>query len=174
MTAIWYRRVAYCLAVLIVAGSTTPHPMGPGVTVMPAPGKPFEMFAAEEHECRQYAEQSLGLTPDAAASKSFAGSAVAGTAIGTAAGALLGGRQGAAVGAGVGLLAGSASGSNQAAYSSRDAQWRYDNAYKQCMYAKGNQIPGYHYQLQQQIPPPPPNTGYRQAAPYLPPPPPQQ
>jgi hypothetical protein len=172
MNSILYRRIVYCSVLLIFAGCTTPHPMGPGVTVMPAPGKPFEMFAAEEHECRQYAEQSLGLTPDAAASKSFAGSAVAGTAIGTAAGALLGGRQGAAVGAGVGLLAGSASGSNQAAYSSRDAQWRYDNAYKQCMYAKGNQVPG--FQLQQQFPSPPPNTGYRQAAPYLPPPPPQQ
>jgi uncharacterized protein YcfJ len=136
---------------------------------MPAPGKPFEVFAAEEHLCRQYAEQSIGLSPDAAASKNFVGSAVAGAAIGTAAGALLGGREGAPVGAGVGLIAGSAAGSNQAAYASRDAQWRYDIAYKQCMYAKGNQIPG--YQLQQQIPPPHPNTGYRQAAPYLPPPP---
>jgi hypothetical protein len=171
MTSIWYRRVAYCLAVLIFAGCTTPHPMGPRVTVMPAPGKPFEMFEAEESQCRQFAEHSIGLTPDSAASQSFAGSAVAGTAIGTAAGALLGGRQGAAVGAGTGLLVGSAAGSNQAAYSSRDAQWSYDNAYKQCMYAKGNQVPGYQYQ--QQIPAPPPNTGYRQPEPNFPPPPPQ-
>jgi hypothetical protein len=168
MFSTWNRNVTYCLALLACAGCATPHPMGPRVSVMPAPGKPFEMFVAEEHECRQYAEQSLGLTSDAAASKSFAGSAVAGTAIGTAAGALLGGRDGAAVGAGVGLLAGSAAGSNQAAYSSRDAQWRYDNAYKQCMYAKGNQVPGYQFQ---QPATPPPHGG---AVPYLPPPPPRQ
>lgn len=171
MTSTWYRRAAYCSALLIIAGCATPRPMGPRVTVMPAPGKPFEVFAAEEQQCRQYANQSLGLTPDEAASRSFAGSAVAGTAIGTAAGALLGGREGAAAGAGVGLLAGSAAGSNQAAYSSRDAQWRYDNAYKQCMYSKGNQVPGYQYQ--QQVTPPPPNTGYGQTAPNFPPPPPQ-
>ena len=169
MTSIWYRRVVYCSALLMFSGCMTTGPIGPRVAVMPAPGKPFEVFAAEEHLCRQYAEQSIGLSPDAAASKNFAGSAVAGAAIGTVAGALLGGREGAPVGAAVGLVAGSSAGSNQAAYSSRDAQWRYDNAYTQCMYAKGNQIPGYHYQLQQQIPPPSPNTGYRQAAPYPPP-----
>lgn len=154
MTSIWYRRVAYCSALLMFSGCMTTGPIGPRVAVMPAPGKPFEVFAAEEHLCRQYAEQSIGLTPDVAASKNFAGSAVAGTVIGATAGALLGGREGAGAGAGVGLLAGSASGSNQAAYSSRDAQWRYDNAYMQCMYAKGNQVPGYRFQ--QQIPPPPP------------------
>jgi hypothetical protein len=174
MTSIWYRRVVYCSVLLMFSGCMTTVPIGPRVAVMPAPGKPFEVFAAEEHLCRQYAEQSIGITPDSSASRNYAGTAVAGTAIGTAAGALLGGREGAPVGAGVGLIAGSAAGSNQAAYSSRDAQWSYDNAYTQCMYAKGNQIPGYHYQLQQQIPPPPPNTGYRQAVPYLPPPPPQQ
>ena len=154
MITTWYRVVVYGAAILIISGCATPRPMGPRVAVMPAPGKPLEIFSSEDHQCRQYAEQSIGLTPDAAASKNFAGSAVAGTAIGTAAGALLGGRQGAAVGAGVGLLAGSAAGSRQAAYSSRDAQWRYDNAYKQCMYAQGNQVPG--YQVQQQIAPPPP------------------
>jgi hypothetical protein len=174
MTSIWYRRVVYCSVLLMFSGCMTTVPIGPRVAVMPAPGKPFEVFAAEEHLCRQYAEQSIGITSDSSASRNYAGTAVAGTAIGTAAGALLGGREGAPVGAGVGLIAGSAAGSNQAAYSSRDAQWSYDNAYTQCMYAKGNQIPGYHYQLQQQIPPPPPNTGYRQAVPYLPPPPPQQ
>jgi hypothetical protein len=169
MTSIRYRRVIYCSALLVFSGCMTTGPIGPKVAVMPAPGKPFEVFVAEERECRQYAEQSIGLTPESAASKSFAGSAVAGTAIGTAAGALLGGRQGAAEGAGMGLIVGSAAGSNEAAYSSRDAQRRYDIAYEQCMYAKGNQVPG--YQPQQQIPPPPPNTGYRQSAPYPPPPP---
>jgi uncharacterized protein YcfJ len=136
---------------------------------MPAPGKPFEVFAAEEHLCRQYAEQSIGLPPNEVASKNAVETTAAGMAIGTAAGALAGGREGAPTGAAVGLLAGSAAGSDQAAYASRDTQWRYDIAYEQCMYAKGNQVPG--YQIQRQIPPPPPpDTGIRQSAPYPPPP----
>jgi hypothetical protein len=167
MNSKWFRSAAYCSALLIIAGCATPRPIGPRVTVMPAPGKPFEVFVAEESQCRQYAEQSLGMTPDQVSSNSFAASAAAGTAIGTAAGALLGGREGAATGAGMGLLVGSAAGSGQAEYSARDAQWRYDNAYMQCMYAKGNQVPG--YPVQRQIPPPPPGKG----APYPPPPPPR-
>jgi uncharacterized protein YcfJ len=121
---------------------------------MPAPGKPFDVFMAEEHLCRQYAEQSIGSSPNEVASNNAVETAAAGVAIGTVVGALAGGREGAPIGAAVGLVAGSSAGSNEAAYASRDAQRRYDIAYEQCMYAKGNQVPG--YQFQQQIPPPPP------------------
>ena len=166
-----YRSVVCCVALLVFAGCTATGPIGPRVAVMPAPGKPFEVFAAEDRMCRQYAEQSLGLTPEEAASRSFAGSAAAGTAIGAVGGELIGGnRQGASVGAGMGLLAGSAAGSNQAAYASRDAQQRYDIAYEQCMYAKGNQIPSSAPYQPRVIyyPPPPPAP----APAYNPPPPP--
>lgn len=158
-----YRRVVYCLALLVFAGCTTNLPMGPRVAVMPAPGKPFEVFAEEDRMCRQYAAQSIGSSPNETASQNAVATTAAGVAIGTAAGALAGGREGAPTGAAVGLLAGSAAGTDQGAYASRDAQWRYDIAYQQCMYAKGNQIPGYQYR--QQIPPPPPGTGYRQSPP---------
>jgi hypothetical protein len=168
MTSKWYRRVIYCSALLVFSGCMTSVPMGPRVAVMPAPGKPFDLFMAEERMCRQYAQQAIGASPNEVASKNAIGATAAGVAIGTTLGALAGGREGAPVGAAVGLVAGSSAGSNQAAYASRDAQWRYDIAYEQCMYAKGNQVPG--YQLQQQIPPPPPDTGYRQSAPYPPPP----
>ena len=167
MISMWYRKVIYCSALLGFSGCMTSVPMGPRVAVMPAPGKPFDLFMAEERMCRQYAEQSIGASPNEVASKNAIGATAAGVAIGTTVGALAGGREGAPVGAAVGLVAGSSAGSNQAAYASRDAQWRYDIAYEQCMYAKGNQVPG--YQLQQQIPPPPPDTGYRQSAPYPPP-----
>ncbi|ERE14894.1 hypothetical protein O166_23265, partial [Pseudogulbenkiania ferrooxidans EGD-HP2] len=30
-------------------------PTGPTVAVMPAPGKPFDVFAQEEQQCRAYA-----------------------------------------------------------------------------------------------------------------------
>ncbi len=167
MIPIWCRRIVYCSALVMVYGCVATTPAGPRVAVMPAPGKPFDQFVVEEHTCRQYAEQSIGLPPDAVASRNAVGTTAAGVAVGTAAGALVGGREGAPVGAAIGLVTGSAAGSNQAAQVSRDAQWRYDLAYEQCMYAKGNQLPG--YQLQQQTPPPP-STEHRQIAPYPPPP----
>lgn len=163
----WYRGAAYGSALFIFAGlltgCATQPPIGPTVSVMPAPGKPFDVFSVEDQQCRQYASQSTGLTPGQTSYGNFAGSAAAGTVIGAVAGQLIGGNQGAGVGAGMGLLAGSAQGSNQAQGSTQDAQWRYNNAYKQCMYAKGNQVPGYQYQ--RQVAPPPPN---------YPPPPPQE
>jgi len=142
-------------------------PTGPRVAVMPAPGKPLDLFTMEDRQCRNYADQSIGIAPREVANQNMVGSAVVGTAIGAAAGALAGGNQGAATGAAIGMVAGTASGSSQAGYAGADAQRRYDIAYQQCMYAKGNQLPGY---------------GYRQpaAAPsggtphYYPPPPPQR
>ncbi len=47
----------------------------------------------------------------------------------------------AGVGAGTGLLVGSMAGSEAAQSSGRGAQARYDHAYVQCMYAKGEQVP---------------------------------
>ena len=154
MTSIWYRRAAYGSALLALAGCVTNVPMGPRVAVMPAPGKPFEVFAAEDNLCRQYAAQSIGATPNEVAQQNAVTTAAAGVAIGTAAGALLGGREGAPVGAGVGLLAGTSAGTEQGAYAQRDTQWRYDIAYQQCMYAKGNQVPG--VAAPAYLPPPPP------------------
>ena len=40
------------------------------------------------------------------------------------------------------MVAGSASGTSQAAYAGADAQRRYDIAYQQCMYAKGQSNAG--------------------------------
>ena len=142
-------------------------PTGPRVAVMPAPGKPLDLFTMEDRQCRNYADQSIGIAPREVANQNMVGSAAVGTAIGAAAGALAGGNQGAATGAAIGMVAGTASGSSQAGYAGADAQRRYDIAYQQCMYAKGNQLPGSGY-------------GYRQPAPpaagspyhYPPPPPP--
>lgn len=126
-------------------------PMGPKVAIMPAPGKPFDVFVMEDKNCRAFAEQSIASAPSSAR-RNAAGTVVAGTALGTAAGALIGGREGASVGAGVGLIGGSAGGAGEANLEARDIQWSYDNAYAQCMYSKGNQVPGYQYQPA--VPPP--------------------
>lgn len=133
------------MTLVTLAGCAT-APSGPHVAVMPAPGKPFEQFMVEEQICRRYAEQSIGQPANDAAAQSFAGGALLGTVIGAAVGALAGGEKGAAIGAAAGLVVGSAAGSNQSAYAARDAQRLYDIAYQQCMYTKGNQIPGYAVQ----------------------------
>ena len=165
------KRLHALLPVALLAGCVA-VPTGPRVAVMPAPGKPFDLFVLEERECRRYAEQSIGLTRNDVSAQNVVGSAAVGTAVGAAAGALVGGERGAAAGAGVGLLAGTASGSSQAAYAGADAQRRYDVAYQQCMYAKGNQIPGYAqpYRYRQWAPAEAPvETPY-----YYPPPPPRR
>lgn len=125
---------------LLVAGCAT-GPIGPSVAVMPAPGKPFEVFMAEEQMCRDYAQRSLGTNVNEIGASNVVTGAAVGTAIGAAAGALANGNQGAGTGAGVGMLAGAAMGSGNAASAQYGAQRRYDIAYEQCMYAKGNQLP---------------------------------
>ena len=80
------------------------------------------------------------------ATGSTARGAIVGAVVGGAAGAIIGSvsgnaGHGAAIGAGTGLLFGSAAGANAAGYNSYDLQRRYDGAYLQCMYAKGNQVP---------------------------------
>lgn len=147
------RKVAGLTLMLVLAGCAT-APSGPRVAVMPAPGKPFEIFVEEDQICRNYAQQSIGQSRNEAATQNFAGAAAVGTAIGAAAGALGGGRDSAGGGAAAGLVAGSMVGAGESANASRDAQRRYDIAYEQCMYAKGNQLPG--MPPQRYYPPPPP------------------
>ncbi|HUX89939.1 MAG TPA: YMGG-like glycine zipper-containing protein [Gallionellaceae bacterium] len=167
MIAPVYRRVIFFTALLVFSACATKLPMGPRVKVMPAPGKPFEVFVTDDRICRQFAEQSIGASPSETASQNAVETAAKGVAIGAAVGALAGGREGAPTGAAIGLLGGTAAGTEQGSYAARDVQLRYDIAYQQCMYAKGNQVPG--YQMQQIVPPPTPNSRSRQPA--LPPPP---
>ncbi len=131
---------------LALAGCVT-VPTGPAVMSLPGTGKSFDQFRADDFACRDYAQYTLGPGTEKAASDTAAANAVGGAAVGAAVGAIIGAATGqagpgAAIGAGSGLLVGSAAGANSAGYSSYDLQRRYDAAYLQCMYAKGNQIPG--------------------------------
>lgn len=133
-------------------------PLGPSVAVMPAPGKPFDLFVAEENLCRSYAAQQAGSTSSQATAGNVGTGAAAGTVLGAATGAALGAiagnaAMGAAAGAGTGLLLGTATGASAGYSDSWILQRRYDIAYQQCMYAKGNQIPGFPVSA---APPPPP------------------
>ena len=152
-------------------------PTGPSVMVVPAPGKPFEQFQAEDAGCRQWAAQQIGGPPGAPATQNTAVGAVVGTALGAGLGAAFGAMAGhagtgAAFGAGAGLLGGTAVGANADQVSGWNAQHRYDMAYQQCMYARGNQIPGAVRGLRRpaSTPPPPPPPGYSPAPPGPPPP----
>jgi len=121
-------------------------PTAPGVMALPGTAKSFDEFRADDVSCRQYAQYSLGPGADQVAANAAAANAVGGTVLGAAAGAIIGsatGRAGpgAAIGAGTGLLLGSAAGANTAGYSYYGMQRRYDMAYVQCMYARGNQVP---------------------------------
>ena len=159
---------------LLLAACATPSPTGPSILVLPGTGKTFDSFRADDNDCRVYAYNQIGGPGASSESKDKAvNSALVGTAIGTAAGALIGGGQGAAVGAGVGLAGGAAVGSDQSASTSGSQQRRYDNAFTQCMYAKGHRVPvagrysdaratsgpGNTQQQAARQPPPPPPPG---------------
>jgi outer membrane protein OmpA-like peptidoglycan-associated protein len=116
---------------------------------LPGTGKSFEQFENDDATCRQFAYNQMGgTTAQQAGQEAAVQSAVVGTVLGAAAGAAIGSATGdfgagAAIGAGSGLIIGSAAGSGYAAGSYYEAQQRYDNAYLQCMYAKGNRVPVY-------------------------------
>jgi len=137
-------------------------PTGPTITVLPGPGKPFEVFQADDYACRQWAVQQIGgASPSETANQNLATGAVLGTLLGAGIGAAIGSASGqmgagAAIGAGAGLLGGTAMASGPASYSGYELQRRYDIAYQQCMYAKGNQVPGVRPARAYGPPPPPP------------------
>ena len=130
------------LIALLGLGACATMPTGPAVMVLPGTGKNFDQFRFDDGACRQFAyDQVAGVTPSRAADDSGVRSAAAGTLLGAAAGAAIDGSSGAAVGAGVGLLFGGLAGAGAAERSAYGAQYRYDIAFQQCMYAKGHRIP---------------------------------
>jgi uncharacterized protein YcfJ len=148
-------------------------PLAPTVQVMPAPNKPFAAFQEDDVICRNYAQQSSAGVAESGNNQQV-GTAVVGTLLGAGLGAAIGGGHGAAIGAGAGALGGTAVGSNAAARGTLTAQQIYNNAYTQCMYSRGNQVPGYYTPAAAAPPPPPPPGAYPPPPPgaYPPPPPP--
>lgn len=150
-------------ASLLLAGCA-PMPVGPSVAVMPGPNKPFEVFMQDDGLCRGWASHSIGVPGHDAAAQQLLSSTVTGAAIGAVAGAMIGGNRGAGTGAGVGTVVGASAGANQSMYTAVNAQRRYDIAYQQCMYAKGNSVSAAGYGAYGWAPPgymPPPPPGPR-------------
>lgn len=162
-------RQSRCLLLLLplALAACSSMPSGPNVMVLPGKGVSLEQFRADDLLCRQYAASQTGTNSNDAAINSGVKSAAVGTALGAAGGALIDGGHGAAVGAGVGLVFGGLTGAGSGTTSSYQAQLRYDNAYQQCMYSRGNSIPvttNYSSKNTQNVPQrqpnygPPPNT----------------
>jgi hypothetical protein len=172
------RNLGLLASALLAAGCAMP-PTGPSVMVLPGSQKSFEEFAADDAVCRAWSAERTGTTVQQAASESGASAAAIGTVVGAAAGTAIGAAAGAtgvgaAAGAGGGLLLGSAAGTNQAAWAGSVVQSRYDNAYLQCMYAKGDKVPmAVESRADAGPPPPPPRASPPGRRPrHIPPPPP--
>jgi len=180
-----HKLIILLFVVLLALGGCATVPRGPSVMAMPGEGKTFEQFQADDAVCRQWAAQKIGLSPQETVTQNTATGAVVGTVIGAGLGAAIGAASGhvgtgAAIGAGSGLLVGTASGANAAQYYGREAQRRYDIAYTQCMYAKGNEIPEMvtrPRRYRRTPPPPPPDLRSEPpiySPPYSAPPPPSE
>ena len=122
-------------------------PLGPSVNVMPEQGKSFELFQSEDATCQKWAQDHTGgEAGQDSINRNMATGAVAGTALGAGLGAVVGsasGRAGvgAAIGAAGGLITGLAAGASAGQAQEMAMQRQYDNAYIQCMYSHGNQVP---------------------------------
>ncbi len=139
-------RLVALLPFLGLVACTVPPPSGPSVMALPPQGKTLEVFQEDDFLCRGYANHQIGgADPARAGQQAALGSAALGTAAGAGLGMALGSLSGAmgagaAVGGATGLLMGSAIGANNAQASAGNLQQRYDIAYTQCMYSRGNAV----------------------------------
>ncbi len=145
------------LTALLLAGCAQ-TPMGPTVQVMPGPGKSFEAFQYDQASCKQFAAGAVAGQAQNANTRAV-GAAAIGTVLGAGLGAAVGGGRGAAIGAGSGAIVGTGVGMGSSANEQLSIQQQYDNAYSQCMYSKGEMVPGYG-PMMVQSPPPPPGSSY--------------
>jgi len=173
------KRSVFLLLAPVLLSACATVPTGPSVMVWPAPGKPLEVFQSDDAVCRQWASQQVGAQPSESANKTLASGAAVGTILGAGLGAAIGaatGQFGAGLGIGAasGALMGTAAGMGPASGTGWEVQRRYDNAYMQCMYTKGNQVPGAVRNYRRAVPPPPPPQGFTPPpyGAYPPPPPP--
>ena len=135
------KRLLSVATLVLLLGACTTIPDGPSVMVLPGSGKTFPMFQADDAECQQFALNRIGKSPDRLAVESGVKTAALTAAMGALAGAAIDGSGGAAVGAGIGAAIGGLTGASSSSGTGDMAQRRFDNAYMQCMFAKGNRIP---------------------------------
>jgi hypothetical protein len=160
-----YRRAGLfgALAPVLLFTACAQTPMGPTVQVLPGQGVSFDQFQYDSAQCKGFAEQAVAGQAQNANTRAVGG-AVLTTALGAALGAGIGAAAGsagtgAAIGAGAGALGGAGLGAAGSSNAQLSIQDQYNNAYSQCMYSKGNMVPGYGTMMQA-APPPPSPSGY--------------
>lgn len=121
-------------------------PMGPSVQVLPGRGKSFETFTSDQSACKAYAAEQVKGQAEASNNRA-AGAVLLGTLLGAGLGAAVGGAAGdagagAAIGAATGVGSGTLVGASGSANDQAAIQQQYDNAFSQCMFAKGEQVTG--------------------------------
>jgi hypothetical protein len=141
------RRLTLSVATAALLAGCAATPLGPTVQVMPGPGKTLDAFQTDNSACKSFAADAVKGQADAANQRAL-GTALLTTALGAATGAAAGSADGdagngAAVGGAVGAGAGSAIGAMNNSADQQGIQAQYDNAFSQCMYAKGEQVPGF-------------------------------
>jgi hypothetical protein len=156
-------RIAGVLAATISLAACVAPPLGPTIPAMPGPNRSFDAFAADQMACQQYASAQTGYGAAAANNQAIGGTLLS-AALGAGLGAAIGGGHGAAIGAASGAAFGTVVGAGSAGYAQMSLQQQYDIMYGQCMYAHGNQVPGFS-------PPPgaPPYSSPPRSPPYGPP-----
>ncbi|MFA4995005.1 MAG: hypothetical protein WC521_06860 [Bdellovibrionales bacterium] len=170
------KALSLCSTALLLAACAA-APTGPGVRALPPQGKNFEKFAEEQAYCKQYANDQVQGQAERANSTGLV-QGLGATALGAGLGAAINGGQGAAVGAAMGATAGTVVGAGTSSNKHKSIQQQYDDAYVQCMVAKGNLIPAPAVPHQTVIyqsappptvivtqPPPPPTVIYTQPVP---------
>jgi len=134
--------VAATVQIAVLAGCV-PAVMAPTVVATPGPGKTLTAFAADHGACAALADQQI------AVAKNAANNQIVGTAL---LNAVVGGGSSAAAGASNGEVAansvasGVTAGAANAQAAEATLQQQYDVAYSACMYAKGDNVPGYYAQ----------------------------
>lgn len=153
--------------IFLLLSACASTPMGPTVRALPAKGKSFDQFQYEQSICKQYAYDQVRDQAERANETGFL-QGLGGTALGAGLGAAIGGGRGAAIGAASGATAGTVVGASTSSRQQQAIQQQYNDAYVQCMVAKGNLVerPGAPAQttvIYQQTPPPPPTVVYTPA-----------
>ncbi len=134
-------KFAGLLAALFLNACVT-APIGPTVQVMPGPHKQFAEFQEDQAVCKSFAQQQIGDAQQQLNQQQAVG-VIGGVLLGAALGGAVGGGNGAGIGAASGAAAGTAVGTGVAANTQTTLQMQYDTAYSQCMFTKGDQVPGF-------------------------------
>ncbi len=130
------------LAVPLLLAACAQTPMGPTVNVMPGPNKSLTDFQTDQLVCKQFAQQAVSGQAQNANLRGV-GAAALTTALGAGLGAAIGGGRGAGIGAAGGALGGAGVGAFTSSNAQTSIQDQYNNAFAQCMFTRGNQVPGF-------------------------------